>query len=204
MDTIDTINARQIRGWMGVRELQWLAAKAQVSRCIIEVGSFAGRSARAMGDNLQPDASLFCFDSLDPTQPGLERVPPGTGSAPTTLEEADPIFTELVNNLADLKQVQVFRLSSSEASYRASQWWSQGNTPIDFVFLDGDHSRESVAADIEAWLPLILPGGTLAGHDYYTVEQKHHPGVREAVDHYFGTKLVRHPAGSIWTWEVPK
>ena len=75
---------------------------------------------------------------------------------------------------------------------------------MDFIFLDGDHSKASVEEDIKLWLPHVRPGGTLAGHDYYTVEQRHHPGVREAVDAAFGTKLVRHPAGSIWTWEVPE
>lgn len=37
---------------------------------------------------------------------------------------------------------------------------------FDFVYLDADHSYEAVAADIAAWLPLVRPGGIIAGHDY--------------------------------------
>jgi predicted O-methyltransferase YrrM len=37
---------------------------------------------------------------------------------------------------------------------------------FDFIWLDGDHSGEGCAVDIEAWLPKVKPGGILAGHDY--------------------------------------
>src|ERR1700690_1840856 len=33
-----------------------------------------------------------------------------------------------------------------------------------FVFIDGDHSYESVLSDIMAWEPLLRGGGTIAGH----------------------------------------
>jgi cephalosporin hydroxylase len=36
-----------------------------------------------------------------------------------------------------------------------------------FVFLDGSHDREDVAAEVKAWMPKIATGGFLAGHDYY-------------------------------------
>ena len=38
----------------------------------------------------------------------------------------------------------------------------------DFVYLDGDHSREAVEADVAAWWPKIKEGGVLAGHDFVT------------------------------------
>ena len=39
---------------------------------------------------------------------------------------------------------------------------------FDFVYLDADHSYEAVTADLEAWWCKVKPGGTLAGHDYFT------------------------------------
>lgn len=36
---------------------------------------------------------------------------------------------------------------------------------LDFVFIDADHSTESVLADIAAWAPKIRTGGFLTGHD---------------------------------------
>jgi hypothetical protein len=38
--------------------------------------------------------------------------------------------------------------------------------PVDIVFLDADHRTEATRKAIRAWLPLIRPGGILAGHDY--------------------------------------
>jgi predicted O-methyltransferase YrrM len=40
------------------------------------------------------------------------------------------------------------------------------NESLWFVFLDGSHDREYVAAEVKAWMPKIKPGGFLAGHDY--------------------------------------
>ena len=36
---------------------------------------------------------------------------------------------------------------------------------LDFVFIDADHSYESVAKDIRAWTPKLKKGGILSGHD---------------------------------------
>jgi predicted O-methyltransferase YrrM len=35
-----------------------------------------------------------------------------------------------------------------------------------FIFIDADHTREAVAADIGAWMPKVQDGGIIAGHDY--------------------------------------
>ena len=195
------------RGWMGGEELLWLADAASTAKLVVEIGSFAGRSSRAIADNLPPGGTLYCIDPLDPRLPGLSRVPPGTGHEVTTLEEGDAIFLELGHNLADLtggrktsdnsgpRSVMLWRVESLYAAREMLSWSDRA----DFIFLDGDHSSEAVAADIEAWKSILKPDGLLAGHDYYTSEQGHHPGVREAVDAVFGGDVQR-PAGSIWAW----
>jgi hypothetical protein len=37
--------------------------------------------------------------------------------------------------------------------------------PVDFVFIDGDHSEDGLSADWHAWSPLIEPFGVVALHD---------------------------------------
>ena len=49
------------------------------------------------------------------------------------------------------------------------------------VFLDADHSKNGLSADIAAWRPKVMKGGVLAGHDWLTF-----PGVRDAVMEAFG------------------
>jgi hypothetical protein len=82
---------------------------------------------------------------------------------------------------------------------------------LDFVYLDARHDYEGVTEDLEAWFPLVRPGGVMAGHDYNDgvfVEGVH--GVRSAVDDFFGARSipVRHtytdvPASS-WIVQVTR
>lgn len=80
---------------------------------------------------------------------------------------------------------RILRMSSVDA---AAKILSDGAGPVDFVYIDGDHSRRGVTKDIAAWWPLVRPGGVMAGHDYIR-----HPrmpfGIVEAVDDF----LVRNP-----------
>ncbi len=54
---------------------------------------------------------------------------------------------------------------------------------FDFVFIDADHTYQSVKADIEAWAPKVRKGGIIAGHDYYVTRQGNW-GVIQAVNEY--------------------
>lgn len=55
-----------------------------------------------------------------------------------------------------------------------------GGKPTQFVYIDGAHDYESVAADLAAWWPVVSPDGILAGHDY----DDDHPGVMRAVQEF--------------------
>ena len=39
------------------------------------------------------------------------------------------------------------------------------NLPIDFLFIDGDHSYDAVKSDWTIWYPKIVEGGIIALHD---------------------------------------
>ena len=41
------------------------------------------------------------------------------------------------------------------------------NEYFDFIFIDADHSYQSVRQDLEIWYPKIKPGGLISGHDYH-------------------------------------
>ncbi len=38
--------------------------------------------------------------------------------------------------------------------------------PVDFCFIDGDHTEEGIIGDIQAWARHVKPGGIIAFHDY--------------------------------------
>jgi hypothetical protein len=54
------------------------------------------------------------------------------------------------------------RLTGAEAG-RA--YVARSNPPVNFLFVDGDHSYEGIQADWLAWSDAIAPGGIVALHD---------------------------------------
>jgi hypothetical protein len=57
------------------------------------------------------------------------------------------------------------------------------------VHIDGDHSYEGVAGDIEVWSPRVFQGGILSFHDYFIGESPpHNPsGAGQAVREFIET-----------------
>jgi predicted O-methyltransferase YrrM len=71
----------------------------------------------------------------------------------------------------------------------AADWWTE---PIDYLYVDADHSYESVAADLAAWVPHVKPGGLILGDDYGS---RLYPGVKTAWDEFeraHGLTLTRY------------
>lgn len=177
-----------IRGWMSDDELNWLASTASRSHAAVEIGSYCGRSSRAIADNLPDGGVLYCVDAWKP----FECVPPVI----TTPDEGEAVYAEFLRNMSDVIDngtVTVRRMGSVKAAVTLNQ------DVVDFVFIDGDHSYNAVSQDIRLWLPLVKSGGIISGHDYGVYQ-----GVNEAVHERFGQRYdaVQHPAGSIWAVQL--
>ena len=67
----------------------------------------------------------------------------------------------------------------------------------DFLFIDSEHSRESVLAAFGAWHEALAPGAVVAFHDY---NHPSYPGVRDAVEQL---KLRGSVAGGLFVWRAP-
>jgi len=52
--------------------------------------------------------------------------------------------------------------------------------PADLIYIDANHTYESVSADLATWWPLISPGGVLMAHDY----TPSFPGSVRAIDEF--------------------
>jgi predicted O-methyltransferase YrrM len=71
----------------------------------------------------------------------------------------------------------------------AARFWTE---PIDYLYVDADHSYEAVREDLETWVPLVRPGGLIVGDDY---RNEAFPGVEQAWDEYehaHGLSLTRY------------
>ncbi len=52
---------------------------------------------------------------------------------------------------------------------------------FDFVYIDADHTYRGVMEDLNAWFPLVKPGGVFGGDDYLNTTCA---GVKKAVDEF--------------------
>jgi predicted O-methyltransferase YrrM len=184
-------NAIQISGWMAYVELEWLATQAEKHTRILEVGSWMGRSTRALADNTRGVVHAVDPWSIEQqTHPDLVAAQKG--------KPKDWLFNQFCENMKDFnvldplnRKVIPVRMTSLEAA-NAFKQAPDDNSPFEFdmIFIDGSHDYEDVRADIEAWLPLLSDGGLICGHDYGQYE-----GVTQAVDELLGAvETVR----SIW------
>jgi len=93
---------------------------------------------------------------------------------------------------------------------------------LDFAYIDARHDYCGVRQDLEAYWPLLKPGGIMAGHDYVSAEEvqgkgedwsicqdgtKHEGAVRGAVEEFFLAKgltiTVTYLRGVSWLVQKP-
>jgi predicted O-methyltransferase YrrM len=71
---------------------------------------------------------------------------------------------------------------------------------FDLVFIDANHSYQSVLEDINAWVKKVRSGGIICGHDFWE-EPCRHPGVARAVRKSFKDVHVSTET-SIWRCNI--
>jgi hypothetical protein len=162
-----------IQGWMTPLELEWLQVVAQKYKNVLEVGSWKGRSTKAL---LESGKKVYAVD----TWLGSDDPQDLTHQ----MAKQEDVFAEFKKNVGHYTNLKTIKKDSLAAAAMFS------DKTIDMVFLDACHTYEAVKADIEAWLPKARK--IICGHDY----ADGWPGVKKAVDEKFpkGVKTV----GSIW------
>ena len=121
----------------------------------VELGSWRGASAIAMARVVrQWKGTVTCVDTWtgDAFSGGVteSRVRPPN------------MVGEIVTNIVEADVAASIRLVVAP-TVEAAKWW---NEPIDFLYIDADHSYAACLADLEAWVPHVRPGGLIAGDDY--------------------------------------
>jgi predicted O-methyltransferase YrrM len=179
---VDITRAKAITGWMHEEELHWLASKAAGCAVIVEVGSYKGRSTRALADH--------CPGVVHAVDPWANYVNDnGTESKQINPEAAWPQFQENMKDHLASGKLQVHRGTLATAL-------GLRDLKADMVFIDGDHRYEAVMEDVRIARELLRKGGLLCGHDY---RHKSWPGVKRAVNELFGeVPLCR----TIWSVRV--
>jgi predicted O-methyltransferase YrrM len=100
-------------------------------------------------------------------------------------------FNECVQNMRTEGVAHFVKLVVGYSSDVAQMW----NEPIDFLYIDADHSYEAVRVDLNAWWPHLIKGGLICGDDY---DDPVSPGVKRAWDEF-----EKDQAQKFYTYETP-
>lgn len=148
---------KSIPGWFSFSDVYVDAvARAEPGAVFVEVGAWKGKSAAFMGVEIENSGKCIRFFVVDHWQGSDEAAHHADQDVRNgTLYEAFCRNTAPVS-----KNIIAMRMSSVEAAAR----FADGS--VDFLLLDGDHSLEGMRADLEAWLPKMKPGATIAGDDW--------------------------------------
>jgi len=87
------------------------------------------------------------------------------------------------------------------SSEYASEMIQQSGIELDYVFIDADHSYESVLDDMNLWYPLVRRGGLFCGHDFGKPDK---PGVSKAVDEWSDVNNIPFDVAEGHIWLVVK
>jgi predicted O-methyltransferase YrrM len=129
-----------------------LTRLASPARRVVELGVYEGSSAVVLCRALGPPAELHLVDPFIDASGWALR--PGSKASATATRLA-------VRRAARPGGPRIrWHLARSQDVGRS---WTGG--PVDFVFIDGDHSPEGCREDWEVWQGHVSPEGALAFHD---------------------------------------
>ena len=128
----------------------------------LEIGTYCGKSTYLLGNAARvADARLVTVDhhhGSEENQPGWEwhdtsMVDPRSGRLDTL-----PSFRPVLDALDDVCTAVIARTQV------VGRWWA---TPVQLLFLDGNHTEETAQHDYRAFAPHVVPGGLLLVHDVF-------------------------------------
>jgi cephalosporin hydroxylase len=163
----------------------------------VEVGSLWGRSVIYMGQackQFNKNIKIYAVDYWD--YRGVpELMTPGLDPSGLDYEKDGPdcLYDSYLKNLKDCGVddiVTSLRLSSEDASKTFD------DDSVDFIFIDANHTYESVMNDLKCWYKKIKPGKIISGHDYDW------DGVRTAVNDFFGEGNIS-TYNTSWIYQKP-
>jgi predicted O-methyltransferase YrrM len=134
-------------------------------RSLVEIGLFEGGSALVLRSVIHPEAILTLIDPFVP-----DSISGMRGSY---------WISRVVVNRNRRGCVEFIR----DFSFNAVKNWSR---PLDFVFIDGDHSEQGCRQDFDDWEPHVSQGGVILFHD----SRKGQPPVQPWMGAEGSTKVV--------------
>ena len=155
---------------------------------IAEIGVWKGRSLCSVRDVIvDHDLKVVAVDSFE----GTKSEEWGLAEEANQVHIQD-VFERGLDKFKFRDRVSVVREDSSVAAKLFP------DDHFSCVFIDADHSYESVKKDIDAWWDKVNPGGILCGHDYMW------GGVQKAITEKFGAGNIHTDTCNMWYVDKPR
>lgn len=119
---------------------------------LVEIGAAHGASAILILANAPASAAIHSIDPFVPDSMGGFRVSPG---------ECRRNVSRALKSMRIPHAINRWHLHVQPSYELACSW----NEPIDFLYIDGDHTYEAVRKDFDAWSPHVRSGGWVLLHD---------------------------------------
>jgi predicted O-methyltransferase YrrM len=150
-DILDKIMS--VEGGITAQEAQLLYTAAQTVKdgCIVEVGSYLGRSTAALALGTRAGFYVPVY-AVDPHESFRGILGGNFGSADRTI---------FMQNMLRLEITDVVRMVSLSSEYITASW----PDVVGLLWIDGDHRYKAVKRDLACWLPHLRPNATVVFHD---------------------------------------
>lgn len=156
--------AAQITGFMPIGEGEALydVACAAGAGTWLEIGTYCGKSTFLLGNAARrAGAQLITVDhhhGSEENQPGWQWHDTSMVDLVSGRLDTLPYFRAVLDDLDDVCSAVVAQTQI------VARWWA---TPIELLFLDGNHNEETAAHDYRAFAPHVARGGLLLVHDVF-------------------------------------
>lgn len=173
------IGLRQPCVMLSERDFEMLKRWGRDRRALVEIGVFEGGSALALRRAMHPEATLTMIDPFVPDSVSGKR--------------GSPSISRVVAGRCRRGETRLL----CDYSFNVAKQW---NAPVDFVFIDGDHSEAACRQDFVDWEKFVQPGGVILFHDSRLGQPEEQPwmgaeGSTRAVNELFRQR--QHPRWKI-------
>lgn len=179
--------AGDMQGWNTDHELLIRAVDMVRPATVVEVGVWKGRSVITMGRKMRQlnlEGVIIAIDTwLGSSEHWFDRA----YNESLRFEAGYPKLYHcfMQNMIAEGLHDLVVPLPID--SVNAAEVLRGRNIQIDLLHIDGAHDYRSVRSDLDAWWPLIRPGGAIVGDDY-VADGSTWEGLKRAVDEFVAEK----------------
>lgn len=114
----------------------------------------------------------------------------------TNNQDHKKCYQEVLHNFGNYSNVEIIKKYSHEASKLFNENY------FDWVYIDADHTYDSICKDLKDWWPLVKNTGYMCGHDYFTnfwvdVEKAVNQFLINKNKHLYALTLSKYPSWCI-------